>query len=275
MFKPFRKNIKGFTLIEVLISITLLSLLMVYVFSIMDSSIKTKEDITEEDSDFMQIEMAFSRMALDFSQHYSPLFFSAIKKDEKDADNPYEEGAKYIPTDRFPKVSTLNIPIPMADNPEKTEFVFYSSSNRRKIQDSKQSQYGWVRYKLRGSTLKEDYLKRENGGQELVRFFEPDNIYRESFNWDKIQANILLRHIKDLKFFFWDDTKEDWVPRLRERSKAQEPLRMIKVVINWIDKNGTELEFERVFRTLWPSFDVEKDQKELWKAKNETPKDQK
>ena len=75
--KPYLKEQNGFTLIEVIISITLLALMMVYMVNIIDNSIKTKESVLAEDKDFMQIETALARFDLDFSQIYSPLFFSA------------------------------------------------------------------------------------------------------------------------------------------------------------------------------------------------------
>lgn len=273
MFKTSKAHEEGFTLIEVLISVTLLSLMMVYVFTTIESSINTKETISAEDEDFMQIETFFSRVQIDFSQIYSPSFFEApYKEQSKTDDNPYAEIKKFIPTDRFKSITDGLKPVPIIDNPKKSSLIFLTSSNRRKVQDSKQSRFGWVEYGLRSSTLVDDLRKRPEGGQEIYRSFEADHIYSESFNWDKLNSYVLLRHVKNLRFFFWDETKEDWVERLRERSKPKSPVRLIKVVINWIDRNGNELEFERSFRTLWTYFDVEKDQKQKWEAKNATPK---
>ena len=65
---------KGFTLIEVLITIVILSFLMISVFSIIDNSTITKENITIEDRELIQIESALTRFELDFTQLYSPLF---------------------------------------------------------------------------------------------------------------------------------------------------------------------------------------------------------
>ncbi|MDH5581410.1 MAG: type II secretion system GspH family protein [Bdellovibrionales bacterium] len=273
MLKTSKKDQEGFTLIEVLISVTLLSLMMVYVFTTIESSIDTKESITAEDDDYMQIETVFSRIQIDFSQIYSPSFFEApYKKQQENNDNPYDESKKFIPTDRFKSITDGLKPIPILDNPEKSSLIFFTASNRRKVQDSKQSNYGWVEYGTRSSTLEDDNRKRPNGNLEIYRSFEVDNIYSESFNWGKLNSYVLLRHVKSFKFFFWDEVKEDWVERLRERARPKTPVRLIKVVINWIDRNGNELEFERSFRTLWTYFDVEKDQKERWKALNATNK---
>ena len=247
--------------------------MMVYVFTTIESSINTKENITAEDSDLMQVETAFARIQTDFSQFYSPAFFEApYKKPKNSSDNPYEENNKFIATERFKSMTDGLKPVPIIENPDKATLSFFTASNRRKVQDSKQSRFGWVLYGIRGSTIKNDLLKRDGGDQEIYRIFEVDNIYGESFNWEKLNSYTILRHVKDLKFLFWDENKEDWVERLNQRALQKRPVRMIKVVINWIDRNGSELEFERTFRTLWNNFDVEADQKERWKAKNATPK---
>ena len=36
------------------------------------------------------------------------------------------------------------------------------------------------------------------------------------------------------------------------------PIRFIKILLSWMDRNGVEHELERTYRTLWPYLDVNK-----------------
>jgi prepilin-type N-terminal cleavage/methylation domain-containing protein len=69
-------NDRGFTLIEVLIAILLLSFITIGVVTITENAMNTKDRTTQLNEDNLQIETAMSRFEWDFSQIYSPLYFS-------------------------------------------------------------------------------------------------------------------------------------------------------------------------------------------------------
>ena len=70
------KNQIGFTLLEVLIAITVLSFIILGIATITDDSQQTAESVIQEDLDLLQVETAFSRLEWDISHAYSPLYFS-------------------------------------------------------------------------------------------------------------------------------------------------------------------------------------------------------
>ena len=69
---------RGFTLIEVLIAIALLSVLSLGIINFSEFVITSSDSTIEEDKDFLQIETALSRLEWDFSQIYTPLAFDIL-----------------------------------------------------------------------------------------------------------------------------------------------------------------------------------------------------
>ena len=66
----------GFTLIEILIAITLLAFITMMVVSVTQNAFDTKDRTTQLNKSNLQIETAMSRFEWDYSQIYSPLYFS-------------------------------------------------------------------------------------------------------------------------------------------------------------------------------------------------------
>ncbi|WP_127717305.1 prepilin-type N-terminal cleavage/methylation domain-containing protein [Halobacteriovorax sp. HLS] len=270
-------NQEGFTLIEVLIAITVLALLMSMMYTIVQNSTETKDKIISEDRDSLQLVTALERLETDISQIYSPMYFNAAysKNENQDQDEPTPTDttntkdplSTYEPSERFPAISTAGDIIPAFLNESKTELVFMSTSNRRIREDSKQSRFNWIRYSIR--SISEESLK--TGVQyELVRSVESENIFKKDFNWDKIKEHVLLKDLKSFQFQFWNKETKKFVDSIAELAIDRETPRIIKVKMVWINKDNNEIEIERTFRPLFPLFDTEKDEKA---KKTETAKD--
>ena len=273
--KSILKSNSGFTLIEVLIAITILSLLMATMYTIVNDSTESKDQIISEDRDALQLVTALDRMEQDFAQFYSPLYYSAkyVKSSQNQVQQFGEPGqdqgeqkpdplAAYVPTERFPAISNSADIIPKLDNETKTEIAFLTTSNRRILEDSKQSRYAWVRYSLRSSTREDTGLK-EGADYELTRAIETENIYNKDFNWDNVKEYPILRDIKSFQFQFWNASTEKFVDKLELVAKDKETPRLIKILMVWINSDNNEVTIERTFRPLSPFFDTEKDQKEV------------
>ena len=67
----------GFTLIEILIAITILAFLMVGVYTIVSNSVDTKDRVLSEDKSYVQVMRALDRLQSDVAQLWSPLYCSA------------------------------------------------------------------------------------------------------------------------------------------------------------------------------------------------------
>jgi prepilin-type N-terminal cleavage/methylation domain-containing protein len=249
---------KGFTLIEVLITIVILSFLMISVFSIIDNSTITKENITIEDRELLQIESALTRFELDFTQLYSPLFY-AKKFDSKNyldqnksstlSKNQITSLSDYQPSELFPLITETNHPIPAIINDNMTDIMFMTSNNKRKFENAKQSNYAWVRY-----FLEED----ESSLKTLKRQFIATNIYSGEFEDQTTKAHTLATNIKSLSFLYWDQEKSKFAESLKYVDYSTTPLKLIKIILVWVDKNEVEHEIIRTYRSLWPYFNPNK-----------------
>ena len=269
-YLPNYKKESGLSLIEVIVSITLLSYIMVEVLRSTDQATAIKDKIIVGDNEIIQTEMAMERLNLDLTQIYSPLYFSGPKKPQRgrqrsysyENNDPETRVFKYRPTKMFPRESRDGLPIPLIDDDK--GFAFLTTSNKRKFENVKQSQYAWVRYSLRNITLKSDdedieALKGE-APYELIRTYIADDVYREDIDWSKTKPQILLRFVKSLKFEFWDSKREKYVENLRDlNDPKQTNLRSIKVTVTWVNKRKQEKIATRVTRPLWPIFDTKKD----------------
>ena len=72
-------SIEGFTLIEVLVAIAILSFISLGVFQILDNTINTQDSVTKEDKEFIYIQSSLRRLESDFEKFYSPLFLISQK----------------------------------------------------------------------------------------------------------------------------------------------------------------------------------------------------
>jgi prepilin-type N-terminal cleavage/methylation domain-containing protein len=252
MVSKLRDN-RGFTLIEVLISITLLSGLMIYVYGIINSSLNLKDSITAEDKELLGIERAFDRISTDFSQIYSPLYFSPEQKDyssesEKSFDDDQKIVNKFQVSQKFPLLSHNGLPVPNLESPDKSTFIFLSTANRRRLENTKEARLVWIKYKLISD-------EKSRTGSALARNYVPYQIYSPDDYFTKASDQVILRNVKSLEFEYWDPSKKSWASDLAEINNAKYTLKSIRVNIEWVNENKIVLEYSRTFRHLWQSYD--------------------
>lgn len=266
----------GFTLIEVLIAITILAFLMAGVYTIVSNSVDTKDRVLAEDKSFVQVMRAFDRLQGDVAQLWTPLYSHAKYNATIERARAQQAGQEFKPspfkaTDRFPFETVTGKPAPAIVSEEKSEIIFFTAANRRKLQNSKQSRYAWVKHSLRKSDNVVTSDDAPDAGQsEWIRTFQNENLWDENFNFDDTPPQVLLRGVKALEFNFWDQRSEKWVDRLQD-STDPDLLHVLKVKLTWIDPDGAEQTFERVMRPIWPVFDTKKDEeeKEMFRKKNQ------
>lgn len=283
----------GFTLIEILIAITLLAFITIGVVSITQNAADTMERTTEINKNNLQIETALSRFEWDFSQIYSPMYFSTVldrsgadqlsgttsdaNMDGKDDNTgqPIKPSTPISPqlqeyymrlnqrfeqNQHFSGLSKEGLPIPRFYNPEKSIFEFFTSSNRRKIQNTRQSHFAWVRYTLGETPQRKDEQEEKNsqipqGLKSLVRYFSADNPYDdERINPENsnVKAAILLENVENLEFQFWNPNGRRWESSLRSVPGGEQSIRGVKLLITWYDSSGIKKSVTRIYRNHWP-----------------------
>jgi len=251
----------GFTLVEVLIAIVLLAFISLYTFKMVDNSTDTKERVLKEDQLMMQTLTATSRLDVDFSQLYSPLFYyskanPAINSNAIYQDNATSQGS-------FDGKTINGMIIPQFQAEDKSTIVFMTSANRRKVIDTKESRFTWVRYSLRKSEKKDEESDSKTinskGDQELVRQTIGTNIYANELNWSDVKAQVLLYQVKNVEFSYWDERSKKYVSSLIDLNENKNTIRSIKLDLTWIDENDHEQKIEKIYRILNPYFNTKID----------------
>jgi prepilin-type N-terminal cleavage/methylation domain-containing protein len=289
-------NDAGFTLLEILIAITLLAFISLGVVNITENAVQTKERTTQINENNLQIETAMSRFEWDFSQIYSPLYFSTVmnmnqlqngqnipassnsgpqglnnsetpnnNNKQPSQTNPmlqqyYEQLInRFERNEHFSSVSSEGYPIPRFYSPDKDVFEFFTSSNRRKIENQKQSHFAWVRYALTSQEQteeEEENLKLPKSLKSLVRYFAPDDPYGDKRidieDEQRVKGVVLLRNVEKIEFNFWDPVRRKWQTSLRSIQDGENIVRGIKFIITWYDSYGAKKTTSRIFRPLWP-----------------------
>ena len=312
---------RGFTLIEILIAITILSFITIGVVTITENSMLTKDRTTQLNADNLQIETAMSRFEWDFSQIYSPMYFSspmnfnqtgtaggvqgvqgsgdqsgfdqsagfggggfgaggAIQSggalsggDPGTQQNPalaaYAENLaiRMQTNEHFKNVSKEGMPIPRFYAPEKNIFEFFTSSNRRKIENTKQSHFGWVRYTLGDPVERTEEIDNgttkvaeiPKGLKSLVRYYTADDPYSDkrinpesSTEGEEVKASVLLEHVENLEFQYWNLQTRKWETSLKAIANGESIIHGVRIILSWYDSQGLKRTTDRIFRTHWP-----------------------
>ncbi len=267
-------NQSGFTLIEILIAVFLLAFVSLGIVSVTNDSVLTKERTVNKDRDNLQIETALSRFEWDFSQIYSPLYYSQrmqlVGDPEKgqqvtpEQQQIYEAVSnRYIQMETFAFSNQDGVPVPRFYSPEKSTFEFFTTSNRRKVQNQKQSNFAWVRYALVDSPAEEegDAVPETAGvenitktGKSFARFIQANDPYGDKrIDPDKLKAQILLTNVESVEFQFWDPSRLKFETNLQTIQGGFHLLRGVKLIISWYDKAGIKRTQTKIFRPLWPS----------------------
>jgi hypothetical protein len=251
---------EGLTLLEIMIAIVLLAFVMFGVIAIIDNSQNTKDRTIQLDRDNLQIETAMARIEWDFSQVWSPLYFSQKFTGTLDpTTNPGVEEVAYLYENhpRFRQPSKEGLPIPKFLLREKNEIIFLTTSNRRKLEDQKQSHFMWVRYYVGESTI-EDTTAGAGGEEKIVKslmrqVFPDDPWAKEELTIDTTRSAVLLENVESVEFLFWNRATKKWESNLATIVDGEALWRGMQVNLTWLDSKGQERKTSRWLRPLWPS----------------------
>ena len=270
-------NDNGFTLIEVLIAITILSLLMVSIFSIVDNSSNTTQRVTTEDRELLGLQVGLMRLEKDLELIHSPLYFGISKVEDNKLfkknylSKPPKEGEERptmdttgYPNDNFDNLSVSNKPIPKILNEEKGSLIFMASSNRRLIKNTKQSNLMWVRYRVATTQTDEGDEKNEDAPYSLTRTVISKNVYESNMDWEKAKEYAVINNLKEFTFEFYNPEKKDFVTSLKELNALKSTPRLIRIKMTHISTAGDTTDIERTVRVLWPQFDAKEALKEKY-----------
>jgi len=261
----------GFSLVEILVAVTILSFITLGIAAFTDGSITKAIKVTNEDIESLQIETAMSRLEWDISHLYSPLYFDHSMDPQgmtPEEGEIYNQLADYYQNNtRFAFVSYNGLPVPIIKHPEKTELIFFTTSNRRKVQDIKQSHFSWVMYQLQDEEHDEGETKIEAKTFALTRKTYSKNVYApEEIDWDDVKTQVLMHKITKITYEFWNPETNKWGENLDIIKNGNHMIRGLRVTLKYLDPTNIEVTSVRVFRPLFPFFQPE-DMYKFLKAK--------
>jgi hypothetical protein len=168
--------------------------------------------------------------------------------------------SRFERNERFATLSKEGEPVPKFYAPEKGVFEFFTSSNRRKMENTPQSHFAWVRYQLTDQVVEKDEEKAHPDMpanlKSFVRYFSADNPYDDNrfqvANGNgSVKGAVLLENVEGLEFFFWDLQKRKWESNIRAIQNGDLIIRGVKVNLVWWDSTGKR-SISRIFRPHWP-----------------------
>lgn len=256
---PHLKNQSGFSLLEVMISILILSFITFSTYQLVNTNTETKTRVVKEDREIVQTIAAMGRFESDVSQLYTPLFaYSkmvpvASASSDVYADAPVANGS----FDGKTKDGNL---IPLIKSEDKSSLIFLTQANRRKMSDTKESRFAWIKYSLKNMEPDpENPDDKTQGLYELHRQSISTDIFNTTLDWEKQKSQVVMDKIKVLEFSFWDERAKKYTTSFQDLNENKNLLRAIKVDITWLDDNDKEQKVSKTFRVLAPYFNTKKD----------------
>jgi prepilin-type N-terminal cleavage/methylation domain-containing protein len=255
---PHLNDQSGFSLLEVMISILILSFITFSTYQLVNTNTETKTRVVKEDREIVQTITAMGRFESDISQLYTPLFAyskmapTAASSDIY-ADVPVANGSFEGKT----KDGNL---IPQIKSEDKSTIIFLTQANRRKMTDTKESRFAWIKYSLKNMEPDpENPDEKTQGLYELHRQSISSDIFNTTLDWENQKSQVVMDKIKSLEFSYWDERSKKYTTSFQELNENKNLLRSIKVEITWIDDNNKEQKVSKSFRVLAPYFNTKKD----------------
>lgn len=259
MTSQFSNN-KGFTLFEVLVAIAVLSFIAFSTYRMIDTNTDTKERVVKEDQETVQTIAAIARLDSDISQMVNPLYSRSKLAPSAAASADIYADSSNVANGAFDGKADNGELIPQFKSEDKSSIIFFTQANRRKVADSKESRFAWVKYSLMNMEPDPDNPDDKVAGlYSLVRQTISNDIYAPTPDWTKTKTQIVMEKIKSLEFFFWDERTKKFTSSLQELNENKNLIRSLKVKITWIDNDNNEQKIEKIFRVLYPFFNAKQD----------------
>jgi len=193
---------KGFTFLEVIIVIAIMSFIALGLFQITTKSFQLREVLSVEGEFYNQIRLAMKVMEKDVSLFYSPLIIvPKTKLQPQDID--LLNSAELAKTDAYWGGAVhINGIRPTRFNGDDSKVSFISGSNFRMYKDSPESEFLKVQYELQDDTSEE----AEPSTKILVRKIQTQ-VFSDEEAEKKEKKYTLLRGIKKFKIQYFNKDK--------------------------------------------------------------------
>ena len=256
---PPINNQSGFSLLEVMIAILILAFITFSTYQLVNTNTETKTKVVKEDREIVQTLAAMGRIESDFSQLYTPLFSNSKMAPSAASSDVYADVP--VANGSFDGKSKDGNLIPLIKSEDKSNLLFLTQANRRKVADSKESRFTWIKYSIRSMQPDpENPDDKVSGLYEVIRQTIPTDIFNTTLDWEAQRPQVLIDRVKSFEFSFWDERTKKFATSLSELNENKNLLRSIKVELVWIDENQNEQKIVKTYRVLAPYFNTKKDE---------------
>lgn len=208
---------RGFTMMELLIAVSLVAMIGAILYESIGHSIDAKEQIEAISDRYDEVRIAMNRMATELSMAYLSDHYNREERRSKTLFREDSEG-------------------------EGDRLIFTSFSHQRRVRDAKESDQNvltyWVDDDPDGGGFnvllrRERARIDENTGEDIIK----DD---ESF------TDVLCTHVRRLTFDYWDEADKDWTEEWDsdslEHGNKLPPRVRIRMIVEGVD--GRDLTFE-------------------------------
>lgn len=260
----------GFTLIEVLVSIALLSLIAFSIVSITNDSTSTKIEVITEDNDLLKVHTAISSIEKNINQLYSPLYKHGklnLNTFRPDVNSTEEERQTFTEIEssiynqfqhnkRFSGYSENMDLIPKIIKESNHTLTFLSNGYQRKNLNDNKSQLCWVTFTLTEPSNDEiEELKEKNPnadfkiGKNLVRYIDATDPFNPNPpDTENLFQQVLMDQVISVEWRFWDRKKKDF-SLIENLQEDHLPISTFKIKLEFYDLYNKEQSIEKVLST--------------------------
>lgn len=250
----------AFSLIEILISITLLSILTVGITSLIATAGNKYTMLTKLYKAKSKPLDVFALFDWDFSQIYSPLYieewldrgkaFSSTKSEKKSSsliENKVQmtllQESKDLRSNlkNFIRRTLSGYLVPNIFGIENSKIIFFTESHRPRGLKDKQSFFQWVYYEC-----------KEN---KIIRKTIVDNVYTQnSLDFENVKEQVLLDGLEQCEIFFWHVGEKKFLKAENLVPPNAFVLRAVKLSLKY--ENTI---YEKIFMPIWERISEEKE----------------
>jgi general secretion pathway protein J len=214
-----RRALRGFTLMEVMVAVSITALMGTIVAMAFQTGFRAKEVVEGEAEHYRMVRVALNRMAR-------------------------EIGSAFV-SDRYdPKRFRDSNDRPTNFVGERDRLLFSTFAHQRLYTDSKESDQAVVEYFLENSTE-----KGARSRQDLKRRVNPNVGERMDRGGT---TDVLFEGVKKLEFEYWDSERKEWESEWDTRRNDQKALlpTRVRITIVALDENGKEAKYTTQTRIM-------------------------
>lgn len=200
-----KNNLKGFTLLEVLLVTVLLFFLSYVVYASVKSTTQTKEIVESRSEILQEYRSAFGIIERDLRGAYYQTAEDLgwyerkqVKSDEKKEDQGGDSQAEVV--DEVDQTPIPAKPTPITVFQGKENMLFFSTRTHQRLSaNSPENEEHFVFYELKNTEL----IRSES--QRAISIEDRQNT-------DGYRSFVLIDKVISVKFMFWDKKRQQWIP---------------------------------------------------------------